>query len=244
MTQRLDRLWLLLILSAFARSAVSAQTVIQPGDKRIHPEWLKPSHDFYRTIVRDSTGHIRYDFVMDDFTIIDSAAGQIIFARSRQVPPGRFSTDTSVTDLSFRPLRMHEIHFREDVDFDMRFADTLASVRTTRKGVPSSKTYPMKKGYFEDNVIEYLFGYLDLQPGVVYTLDNFNKDTPTPSDPYTLEYVFDDTWFVAADQQIPCTMIRFTHGATTGYIWVDQRTRQVLKQAGQFKNGSYVVRKL
>jgi len=63
-------------------------------------------------------------------------------------------------------------------------------------------------------------------------------------DPYTLEYVFDDTWFVAADREIPSAMIRFTHGATTGYIWVDQRTRQVLKQAGQFKNGSYVVRKL
>lgn len=237
-------LFLLFILSASARSAVRAQTILQPGDKRIHPEWLKPSHDFYRTVVLDSVGHVRYDFVMDDLTIIDSAAGQIIFARSRQVPPGHLSTDTSVTDLSFRPLRMHEIHFREDVDFDMRFADTVATVHTTRKGVPSSKTYAMKKGYFEDNMIEYIFGYLDLQKGVVYTLDNFNKDTPAPSDPYTLEYVFDDTWFVAADQQIPCAMIRFTNGATSGYIWVDQRTRQVIKQAGQFKNGSYVVRKL
>jgi len=176
--------------------------------------------------------------------MIDSAPGQIVFARSRQVPAGFFSTDTSVTDLSFRPLRMHEIHFRQNVDFDMRFADTLASVRTTRKGVPSSKTYAMKKGYFEDNMIEYIFGYLDLQKGVVYTLDNFNKDTPSPSDPYTLEYVLDDTWFVAADQQIPCSMIRFTHGETTGYIWVNRRTRQMLKELGQFKNGSYVIIKL
>lgn len=212
--------------------------------QRIHPEWVKPTHDFYRTIVSDSTGHMRYDFMMEDFTTIDSAAGQIIFARSRQVPPGRFSTDTSVTDLSLRPLRMHEIHFREDAQFEMTFADTLASVRTTRKGVPSTKTYAMKSGYFEDNMIEYIFGYFDLQRGVVYTLDNFNKDTPTPSDPYTVEYVFDDTWFVAADQQIPCMMLRFTHGATTGYIWIDKRTRQVLKEAGQSKNTSYVVRKL
>lgn len=238
------RFILFLILSSLTRSTVRAQTILQPGDKRIHPEWLKPSHDFYRTVVFDSTGHVRYDFVMEDFTIIDSAARQIIFARSRQVPPGHFSTDTSVTDLSFRPLRMHEIHFREDVQFEMLFADTVATVRTTRKSVPSSKTYSMKKGYFEDNMIEYIFGYLDLQKGVVYTLDNFNKDAPSPSNPYTLEYVFDDTWFVAADQQIPCSMIRFTNGATSGYIWVDQRTRQVLKEAAQFKNGSYVVRRL
>src|SRR5581483_8888787 len=239
MIQRFDLL--VLMASSFAPCIVSAQTMLQPGDRRIHSEWLKPSHDFYRTVVRDSTGHVTYDFVMDDFTMIDSAPGQIVFARSRQVPAGFFSTDTSVTDLSFRPLRMHEIHFRQNVDFDMRFADTLASVRTTRKGVPSSKTYAMKKGYFEDNMIEYIFGYLDLRKGVVYTLDNFNKDTPSPSDPYTLEYVLDDTWFVAADQQIPCSMIRFTHGETTGYIWVDQRTRQMLKELGQFKNGSYVI---
>lgn len=241
---RLRQLFLFFILSAITRTAVQAQTILRPGDKRIHPEWLKPSHDYFRTIVLDSTGQVRFDFVMEDFTIIDSAAGQIIFARSRQVPPGSFFVDTSVTDLSLRPLRMHEIHFRENVDFDMRFADTLATVRTTRKGVPSSKTYAMKKGYFEDNMIEYIFGYLDLQKGVVYTLDNFNKDTPSPSAPYTLEYVFDDTWFVAADQQIPCAMIRFTNGATTGYIWVDKRTRQVLKEAGQYKNGSYVAIKL
>jgi hypothetical protein len=241
---RLRPLLLLSILSSFTPSAVSAQTILQPGDKRIHPEWLKPTHDFYRTVVSDSAGHVRYDFMMDDFTIIDSAAGKVIFARSRQVPPGRFSTDTSVTDLSLRPLRMHEIHYKEEVDFEMLFGDSLASVRTTRKGVSSSKTYSMKKGYFEDNMIENIFGYLDLQKGVVYTLDNFNKDTPSPSDPYTLEYVFDDTWFVAADQQIPCMMIRFTHGATTGYVWVDKRTRQMLKEAGQSKEGSYVVRKL
>jgi len=244
MRQLLLSVRVLSLVFSFTTSSVTAQVILQPGDKRIHPEWLKPEHAFYRTVVLDSGGLTRYDFVMDDFTIVDSAAGQIIFARSRQVPPGRFSTDTSVTDLSFRPLRMHEIHYREDVHFEMWFGHTLASVRTTRKGAPSTKTYPMKKGYFEDNMIEYIFGYLDLQKGVVYSLDNFNKDTPSPSDPYTLEYVFDDTWFVAADQQIPCMMIRFTHGATTGYIWVDKRTRQMLKQAGQFKNGSYIVRKL
>jgi hypothetical protein len=59
----------------------------------------------------------------------------------------------------------------------MSFGDTVASVRTIRKGTPY---------------------------------------------PYTLEYVFDDTWIMAADQQISCLMIRFTHGATTGYIWVDR----------------------
>src|SRR5580704_2970992 len=100
------QLFLVAMLCWFASLSVRAQVILQPGDSRIHPEWVKPSHDFYRTIVLDSAGRLRYDFVMDNYTIIDSVAGQITLARSRQVPPGRFSTDTSVTDLSLRPLRM------------------------------------------------------------------------------------------------------------------------------------------
>ena len=84
-----------LLLAGFS---AAAQNTIQPGDPTIRYDWIKPAHDFYRNTVTDSAGNIRYDFVMEDFTIIDSVRKQIIFARYRQVPPGSFSTDTSFTD--------------------------------------------------------------------------------------------------------------------------------------------------
>ena len=93
-------------------------------------------------------------------------------------------------------------------------------------------------------MIEYIWGYLELQKGITYRLDNFNKDTPSPSDPYTLEYVFDDVSRPAPDHQLNLTVLHFTHGRTSGYIWIDKSTHKVIKTIGRFKTGSYVITKV
>jgi len=233
----------ILLLSVISFS-VLAQVPVKPGDKLINYEWLKPNHDFYRNQIRDTSGKLIYDFVMEDFTTIDSAKKQIVFARSRQVPPGSFSTDTSITDLHFKPIWMHEIHYQGNVSFDMNFADEKAVVKTTQKGVATERTYLMKRGYFEDNMIEYIFGYLTLKKETTYILDNFNKDTPAPSDPYLLEYSFDDTWNTAPDHNINCIVLKYTHGDTSGYIWIDKSTHLMIKTIAKFKTGTYLITKI
>lgn len=220
----------------------NAQVTIKPGDKIIHYDWIKPSHDFYHNQITDTTGKVIYDYMLEDFTAIDPVNKRITFARYRQVPVGSFSTDTSVTDQFLKPIRMHEIHYQRNVTIDMTFGDTQASVQTTRKGVSSVKHYAVKSGYFEDNMIEYIFGYLELKKGVTYTLDNFNA--PVVSDPYQIEYAFDDAWNIAPDHQLYCTVLHFTHGGTSGYIWIDKSTHLMVKTLANFKNGSYVLTKI
>src|ERR1700748_591791 len=89
---------------------VNAQVTIKPGDKIIRYDWIKPSHDFYRNQGSDTSGKVTYDFIMDDYTFIDQANKYIAFARTRQVPAGSFEADTSLTDLSLKPVSMHEVH--------------------------------------------------------------------------------------------------------------------------------------
>lgn len=246
-TYLLNHLFMKAIIPILLMAAITtlghAQNFIKPGDRIIRNDWIKPSHDFYKNVIRDTSGKIIYEFMMDDVTTIDQAHKQITFIRSRQVPIGSFSADTSITDLSFKPLSMHET-LRQKVHYDMLFTDNQATVKAIRNAVSSVKTYPMMSGYFEDNMIEYIFGYLELKKGITYTLDNFNKDTPSPSDPYALTYLFDDVWPLAADHQLTYSVIRFTHGDTEGYIWIDQGTHQVIKQQGNFKGGSYLITKL
>jgi hypothetical protein len=212
-----------------------AQNVIRPGDKLVQADLIKPSHDYYKNVATDTTGKLLWEFMMEDVTTIDTAHERIIFARSRQIPLGYFSMDTSITDFSLKPISMHEVHVQYNVSFEMSFGDTLATVTTLRQGKTSLKQYPMKPGYFEDNMIGYIFGALQLKKGVPYWLDNFNKDTPTPSDPYEIEYVFDD---------MGCSVIHFIHGKTEGHIWIDKGTHQLVKQEGAFKGGSYVITKV
>ena len=220
------------------------QVVIKPGDKIIRQDLIRPSHDFYKAFGSDTSGNIKYEWVNDEVISIDSATGRITFARSRQVPVGSFSTDTSITDQFFRPINMHEVHVQRNVRFIMTFDETLASVQTIRNGVESVKTYPMKSGYFEDNMTEYIFGYLDIKKGIVYTLDNFNKDTPSPSDPFTIEYAFDDIWIQNAGGKLNCRVIHFIHGDKKGYIWIDKETRKMIKEVGNSRLGTFSITKI
>jgi hypothetical protein len=217
-----------------------AQNNLRPGDPHIKTEWLTSSHDFYRNVITDSSGNIKYDFMMENVCAVDTQAKRITFARFRQVPIGSFSTDTSVTDLSLKPFRMHEIHQQRHVSFEMEFEDRKATVKTTRNGTATTKSYPMETGYFEDNMIEYIFGCLQLEKGKTYLMNNFNPATPG-NDPYTVRYEFDDTWIPAADLKITCTVLYFTHGSTTGYIWLDKSSHKILKTLGRSKDYTYVL---
>lgn len=103
---------------------------------------------------------------MEDYTIIDQQKGRIIFARQRQVPAGYFESDTSVTDLQLKPISMHEVHTPQNVNYAMCFGDSPVRVLTARPGGKlSTKQYRMQSGYFEDNMIGYIWGYLQLKKG-------------------------------------------------------------------------------
>jgi hypothetical protein len=236
----MKRILALVLLAAIAHP-VNAQTPLKPGDRIIRYDWIKPSHSYYRNVISDSAGNVKYDFMMEDYTTVDQQKKQVIFARQRQIPAGYVEADTSVTDLHLKPVSMHEVHTPQNVSFEMTFADTLASVATTRAGKTSTMNYPMQSGYFEDNMIGYIWGYLELEKGIVYRIDNFNKDARSPSDPYTLEYAFDDVSRIAPDRELFCTVLRFTHGGTSGYIWIDKSTHATIKVIGRSRTGSYFL---
>jgi len=233
---------LLLLITLLFTGGVYSQT-IRPGDNTIDYTLIRPAHQFYKNVTWDTLGNIKYEFMMENVIAIDSAKQRITFSRSRQIPVGFMSADTSVTDFSFRPISMHEVHIQQKRTYEMTFSESAATVRKEFKGIITNKTYPMNAGYFEDNMVEYIFGYLKLKKGVAYTLDNFNEATGG-NDPYTIRYAFDDSLDLPGYEQLNCSVLSFTHGATIGLIWIDKKTHDMIKQLGQFKGGTYVVVKL
>lgn len=226
------------MVAVFGGNAYS-QT-IKPGDTTIDYTLIRPSHDFYKNITWDTLGNVKYEFMMENVITIDSAKQRITFSRFRQVPVGFMSADTSVTDFFFKPISMHEVHIQQKRTYEMTFSETKAMVRKTFKSVVTNKVYPMNPGYFEDNMVEYIFGYMKLKKGVTYILSNFNEATGG-NDPYTIKYAFGDSLGLPGYEQLNCPVLYFTHGGTSGYIWIDKKTHTVIKQVGQFKGGSYVV---
>jgi len=222
------------------------QTIIKPGDNIIRYDLIKPSHDFYKGVFIDSAGNIKQEFINEEMVAIDAANQHLIFTRSRQIPIGNFSTDSSTTDLSFRPIRLYEIYPQRNVSFDMSLGDTMVSIKTLRKGILSVRNYSMKRGYFDDNMMEDIFGYIDLKKGATYVLDNFKPDnTEMASHPYEIEYAFDDVSDLAG-HKLNCRVLHFVlQGVSSGYIWTDKDSRQLVKEVAVFKNGgTFVATKL
>lgn len=235
---------LALVILRQSQSHAQQKQAIQPGDPLLRSDLIRSSHNYYKAVMTDSLGNIVYQWVNDQVITVDSATSRITFARARQVPVGSYSTDTSVTDLSFKPIWMHEVHYRQNVSFTMDFGATGASVHTLRKGTAADRDYPMKSGYFEDNMIEYIYGYLDLKKGETYILDNFNKDTPSPSDPVTVEYAFDDIWALNNGVLLKCRVLHFVHGAWDSYIWIDKETRDMVRELGNSKRGTFCATRI
>ncbi|MEO6869764.1 MAG: hypothetical protein ABI168_08975 [Ginsengibacter sp.] len=217
-----------------------AQSILKPGDPLIKTDWLQSSHDFYRNVITDTTGKLKYDFMMENICTVDTARGLISFARFRQVPVGNFSTDTSITDLNFKPVRMHEVHEQKQKAVEMVFDAQKVIVKKISNGKSIVQSYPMEPGYFEDNMIEYIFGCLQLERGKTYILNNFNTATHG-NDPFMLKYEFEDTLVPAADLKIICSVLQFTHGATSGYIWIDKNSHKILKTLGRSKGYNYIL---
>src|SRR6185437_13202558 len=150
------------------------------------------------------------------------------------------------------------LHHRPVLHTQLDARGTLSKEREFHHGFPSDqrhRAYDEKerslgpklsdeKHYFEDNMIEYVYGYLDLAKGQTYTLDNFNKDAAAPSDPVTVEYAFDDVWMLDTGGMLNCRVLHFTHGATTGYIWIDKKTRAMVKELGNSGKGNFCLTRI
>jgi hypothetical protein len=214
-----------------------AQTQITIGSNLLRSDLITSSHQYFKAYATDSLGNIQDEWINEQAIIVDRGHNTITFARNRQVPLGYFMQDTSVTNLSFKPLYMHEMHNKQQVYFVMDFGDTLATVTKYKNGQNAGvSNFPLSSGYVEDNMIEYLYPYLDLQKGVVYHMTNFNKDVPNGFSNVSVEYSFDDI-LTAGTGHVSCRVLRIVNGGYWGYVWIDKATRDVIREIGFFKNG-------
>ncbi len=214
-----------------------AQKQITIGSKELRNDLITSSHNYFKGFATDSLGNVTSEWINDQVITVDRDHGIITFARSRQVAIGYFMEDTSVTDLSFKPINMHEMHNKQQVYYVMNFGDTVATVDKYKNGLATgTRSFSLKSGYVEDNMIEYLYPYLDLQKGVVYQMTNFNKDVPHGFSLVTVEYAFDDI-LMAGTGRVSCRVLRYVNGKYWGYVWIDKDTRNVVREIGFNGNG-------
>ena len=216
-----------------------AQTTISADDPSIRYDLIQPAHTFAKVSYYDSAGNKTLEFVNENVIRRDSATGRLTFCRFRQVPLGRMSYDTSL--IGPGPLQYHFSCTPLTYEVNAQFTPTGAQVQSLVRGVHKNEFYPMSAGYFDDNLVEDLSGYLPLQKGQRYTLHSFRFESQSTKGvtTYQIEYVGDDYLTGAGGLALRCRMLSFETSFEQGTLWVSEHSGELLKMV--LKIGSALV---
>lgn len=231
--------WATLIFLAAHTYAV-AQTLIQVNDQVKFNLELRESHDFQKVTVFDSSGKTALEFINESVIRIDSIKKQFIFSRFRQYPFGRYLTDTSVTNYSLRPLTLREKDGPGKLDHSFVFDINKVSAEVLKQGAYIATTYQMPAGYFDDNMIETVIGYLPIIKGEKIQINCFRLESGGVNT-YEIEYLFDDLWGVPGNNELNCAVLHFKNQYADGYIWIDKASHKNVKQIAKMRNASYII---
>jgi hypothetical protein len=226
-------------LGVFVAQGLQAQVVLSANDPAIRYDLIQPSHTFAKVSYYDSTGKKTLEFVNENVILRDSATQRLTFYRFRQVPLGRTSNDTSV--IGPQPLRYHFLSAPLTYELEVQFSPAGAQVRSLSKGVHKNEFYPMKEGYFDDNIVQDISGYLPLQKGQRYTLRSFRFESQSTRgvNTYQIEYLGDDYLTGPASLVVPCRVLSYETSFEKGWLWVSQQSRELMKMV--LKIGSTTV---
>jgi hypothetical protein len=137
--------------------------------------------------------------------------------------------DTSITSFS-GPVRYTMLSNPNVKFLDVRYSSTIVDTHAVVKGKSSTIHTTMADGYFDDNIVEDLLGYLPIEKGVKYQLDAYRFESENKINHFDLEYAFDDILPDPKGGVMICRVIRFKNGYGDGYIWIDKKSRENIKE--------------
>ncbi len=230
-----------ILLFAFAINGLTAgaQIHLSAKDKSIRYDLIKPEHSFRKVTSFDTAGNVTSEFVVDHVTKIDTARSEIDFINTVQFAPGRLLIDSSIDNYSGSTRYILATIPSTKYEF-IKYLPTSVEAHNIIKGVSSTKTTAMSEGYFDDNSIWDILGYIPFKKGIKCQLDCYGTDTHTQvSIPFEIEYLFDEDSREPSGTVVNSMVLKVSHPGSSSYVWINKKTHLSIKTLGQGKSYSY-----
>lgn len=219
-----------------------AQILIKATDKSVRYDLIRSSQHFEKVTIYDSGRAVTEEWINENLTKVDSSNGQIIFARSKQIPFGQQISDSTTISTSGTPVsyQLSTNPFKKTIN--ITFNPDSATAKINSNGTVSTAVKAMPKGYFDENVVEELLGYISFEKGKTYHLNAFSTDVKSTNlSAYDIEYVFDDVYQILNGNLIKCSVLHYTDDSASVYVWVDRASHANLKEVFQNKTGGMTL---
>lgn len=239
MNRKSTTIILLAILTSIARGfTATAQVHLNAHDKSIRYDLVKPEHSLRKVTFFDTAGNVTRELVVDHVTKLDTAHNEIDFINSVQYAPGKILIDSSIDNYSGSARYVLATMPSTKYEF-IKYLSTSVEAQNIVKGVSSNKTTAMSEGYFDDNSLWDILGYLPYKKGIKYQLDCYGTDIHTEvSIPFEIEYLFDENYREPGGAVINSMVLKVSNPESTHYVWINKKTHLLIKDLGQGKGYS------
>jgi hypothetical protein len=216
-----------------------AQIHLNAHDKSIRYDLVKPEHSLRKVTSFDTAGNVARELVVDHVTKIDTARSEIDFINSVQYAPGKILVDSSIDNYSGSARYILATMPSTKYEF-IKYLPTSVEAHNIVKGVSSTKTTPMSEGYFDDNSLWDILGYIPFKKGTKYQLDCYGTDTRTQVlIPFEIEYLFDENYREPSGAVVNSMVLKVSNPESTNYVWINKNTHLLIKDLGQGKGYSF-----
>ena len=215
-----------------------AQVHLNAHDKSIRYDLAKPEHSLRKVTWFDSAGNVTREMVLDHVTKIDSAHNEIDFINSG-LYAGKILIDSSIDNYSGSARYILATMPSTKYEF-IKYLPTTVEAHNIVKGVSSNKTTAMPEGYFDDNSLWDILGYIPYKKGIKYQLDCYGTDTHTQVlIPFEIEYLFDENYREPSGTVVDAMVLKVSNPESSNYVWINKKTHVMIKDLGQGKGYSF-----
>jgi hypothetical protein len=229
----------LLLVIAIKCLTAGAQIHLNAHDKSIRYDLVKQEHSLRKVTSFDTAGNVTSELVVDHATKIDTAHNEIDFINSVQYAPGKILIDSSIDNYSGSARYILATMPSTKYEF-IKYLPASVEAHNIVKGVSSNKTTAMSEGYFDDNSLWDILGYIPFKKGIKYQLDCYGTDTHTQVlIPFEIEYLFDENYREPGGTVVNSMVLKVSNPESTNYVWINKKTHLLVKDLGQGKGYSF-----
>ena len=228
-----------IICTAIAQLSI-AQTTITPGDTAIHYQYLKSRSVFQKLSWLNSDGRIVQEAVLNLVTRVDTVKHTITHLQIRNDA----KKDSSVSTYpGLKPLYLLSLAAKNKTEYDYH-AGTTVKVHDEQNGkVAFDGVVTVTDTYFDSFLSEFMLSGLPLEKLKPIKFNIFKGDTRTIGS-IEISKILPDVILLPNGNSTPVFILTMKSGPYEYLVYVDKRSRQVLKTVFGLPNGGYFIKAL
>lgn len=222
------------------------QWLLKAGDPTIRYELIKPGVSLYKIATADSTGKVLTEFTCRQTVTVNAGKGWVILSQQFHLPNGSILLDSTIADLkTLAPVRMRMVTIPSFMHMDLDFRAGAVHAVANKGGKMTDTLHRMEAGYFDSNLLEYLWGLLPYKNGFQAQLNAYTFEKQG-MDPWRVEYVGEDLLSTGGSQWTQCYIARTGNVGTApdAMAWIEKSTGRVLKRVVPMGKMYYIITRI